>query len=136
MDYNKQHPLSQITCGNSLSMLEMLIPYVDYPFKLPLALLIKFAEIRMIINAFQNIDLIEHFGLHNPNNNPMDMLGALTGIPPDMLHMLMSMSETGFSGMDFPFGANASPFHSSEANDSCSFDDRIHQIFSEYDNQM
>lgn len=138
MDYNKQHPLSQITCGNSLSMLEMLIPYVDYPFKLPLALLIKFLEIRMIINTFHNTDSLERLGLHNKDNNPIDILCSLTGIPPDMLHMLMSMPENNFSGMDFPFG-NTNPFQEFDANSHLndnSFDDRINQIFAEYDNKI
>lgn len=106
MDYNKQHPLSQITSGNSFSMLEMLIPYVDYPFKLPLALLIKFNEIRMIIYTLQHVDIARRLGLYNDNNSLTDMLSALTGMSPDMLQMLMSLSESGFSGMgaDFPNG--------------------------------
>lgn len=106
MDYNKQHPLSQITSGNSFSMLEMMIPYIDHPFKLPLALLIKFNEIRMIIYTLQHIDLARRFGLYNDNNTPADMLSALIGISPEMLQMLMSLSESGFSdmGTDFPNG--------------------------------
>lgn len=169
MDYNKQHPLSQITGGSSLSMLEMLIPYVDFPFKLPLALFIKFNEIRIIINALQNMDMIEHFGLHNANNSPIDMLASVTGISPDMLQMLMSMTENGIPGMnpDFPFGTQ-NPFQAfgmggfppppdqaqsfetpppgpapSPASESfppqpdiTGFDDRINELFSEYDNQI
>lgn len=170
MDYNKQHPLSQITGSSSLSMLEMLIPYVDYPFKLPLALFIKFNEIRIIINALRNIDMIEQFSLHNTNSSPIDMLASFTGMSPDMLQMLMSMTENGFSGMnpDFSFGTQNpfqafgmggfSPFpdqtqssSSSPSSESASssadespfpppditgFDDRINQLFSEYDNQI
>ncbi len=170
MDYNTQHPLSQITGGSSLSMLEMLIPYVDYPFKLPLALFIKFNEIRIIINALQNMEIIKRFGLHNDSNSPIDMLSSLTGMSPDMLQMLINMTESGIPGMspDFssgtfnPFQAfgmggfsppddQQQPFESppphrpasSSENESfapppdgTSFDERIDQLFSEYDNQI
>lgn len=142
MDYNKQHPLSQITGSSSLSMLEMLIPYVDYPFKLPLALFIKFHEIRLIINTLQNADMIEQFSLHNTNNSPADMLASFTGISPDMLQMLMGMAENGFPGMNPEFSPETqNPFPSFGMGgfpppDSASFDDRMNQLFSEYDNQI
>ena len=74
-------------------MLEALIPFVEYPLKLPLALFIKFTEIRMIINAFHSLEDLTRFGLHNMSNSPTDMLCSLTGIPPEMLNMLFSLSE-------------------------------------------
>lgn len=115
MDLNNRHPLGAITNRGSLSMLEALIPFVEYPLKLPLALFIKFTEIRMIINAFHSLEDMTRLGLHNASNNPTDMLCSLTGIPPEMLNMLFSLSENlgnsfspdmlsglaGNSGMDF-----------------------------------
>lgn len=115
MDQNNRHPLGAITNRGSLSMLEALIPFVEYPLKLPLALFIKFTEIRMIINAFHSLEDMTRLGLHNASNNPTDMLCSLTGIPPEMLNMLFSLSENfgnsfspdmlsglaGNSGMDF-----------------------------------
>ena len=165
MDYNKQHPLSQVTASNSLSILEMLIPYVDYPFKLPLALLIKFNEIRIIINTFHDPELMKQLGLHNTNSSMTDILASMTGISPDMLRMLMNMTEYGFpgTGSDSPFDFQ-NLFHGFEANGlkpssseesvqtptklssvstsdsakspSYNFDDRIHQLFAEYDKQI
>jgi hypothetical protein len=99
MDINRQHPLGQIAGYNSLSMLESLIPYVDYSLKLPLALFIKFNEIKLIIRTFQNKDAMLQSGLHNPNSSPYDLLGALTGISPEMLQMLLNLSQNG----SFPF---------------------------------
>lgn len=93
MEANNRHPLESITNNNSLSMLEALIPFVEYPLKLPLALLIKFNEIRLIINAFRSLDNITRLGLHNISQDPMDMLCSLTGISPEMLKMLFSMME-------------------------------------------
>lgn len=93
MEQNNRHPLEAITNSNSLSMLESLIPFVEYPLKLPLALLIKFNEIRLIINAFRSLDNLTRLGLHSISRDPMDMLFSLTGIPPEMLKMLFTMME-------------------------------------------
>lgn len=120
MDQNNRHPLGAITNRGNLSMLEALIPFVEYPLKLPLALFIKFMEIRMIINAFHSLEDLTRIGLHNMSNSPTDMLCSLTGISPEMLNMLFSLSENwgnsfspdmlsglaGNSGMDFSNFAN------------------------------
>ncbi len=93
MEYHSRHPLDAITCNNNLSMLEALIPFVDYPLKLPLALLIKVNEILLILRAFRSMDYITRIGLHNPSKDPMDMLGSLTGMSPDLLKTMMSLAE-------------------------------------------
>lgn len=99
MEQNKQHPLDCILNQSGLSMLECLIPFVDYPLKLPLALFIKFHEIQLIVNALQSPESIRRFGLHEPGSSPMDMVCALTGMSKDMLNMLLSMSSMDLSGM-------------------------------------
>lgn len=93
MESKNRHPLECITNCESLSMLESLIPFVEYPLKLPLALFIKFTEIRLIINAFRSVDNLSRLGLHSASSSPTDMLCALTGMSPEMLKMLMSLSE-------------------------------------------
>ena len=91
MEHFPRHPLNAITNNNPMSMLEALIPFVDYPMKLPLALLIKANEIMLIMRAFQSFDYLSRIGLHNPSKDPMDMLGSLTGMSPEMLKMMMSV---------------------------------------------
>ncbi|MDD6000322.1 MAG: hypothetical protein PUC55_11565 [Lachnospiraceae bacterium] len=91
MEQFPRHPLNAITNNNPMSMLEALIPFVDYPMKLPLALLIKANEIMLIMRAFQSLDYLSRIGLHNPSKDPMDMLGSLTGMSPEMLKMMMSV---------------------------------------------
>lgn len=91
MEQFPRHPLNAITNNNPMSMLEALIPFVDYPMKLPLALLIKVNEIMLILKAFQSLDYLSRIGLHNPSKDPMDMLGSLTGMSPEMLKMMMSV---------------------------------------------
>lgn len=92
MEPTNRHPLESITGSSGLSMLELLIPFVDYPLKLPLALFIKFTEIRLIINAFHSLETVTRLGLHSTSNSPTDMLCSLTGISPEMLQMLLSLS--------------------------------------------
>ena len=91
MEQFPRHPLNAITNINPMSMLEALIPFVYYPMKLPLALLIKANEIMLIMRAFQSLDYLSRIGLHNPSKDPMDMLGSLTGMSPEMLKMIMSV---------------------------------------------
>lgn len=94
MDFHSSHPLDNITRNNPYSMLEALIPFVDYPMKLPLALLVKYYEVRLILNAFQSNDTLSRYGLHNTSNDPMEMLGNIMGISPEMLKTLMSLMES------------------------------------------
>ena len=94
MDFHSSHPLDNITRNNPYSMLEALIPFVDYPMKLPLALLVKYYEVRLILNAFQSSDTLSRYGLHNTSGDPMEMLGNIMGISPEMLKTLMSLMES------------------------------------------
>lgn len=94
MDSYNRHPLDCITRTGSLSMLECLIPFVEYPLKLPLALLIKYNEIQLILKAFQSIDNLSRFGLHSDSATPTDMLCAITGIPPNVLNLILSMQQS------------------------------------------
>lgn len=114
MEPINRHPLEAITGKSGLSMLELLIPFVDYSLKLPLALFIKYYEIRMILQAFRTMESTRQLGLHHPTNNPMDLLCALTGISPDVLKLLQTFSESSalqsntdlFSGLSQMNGMN------------------------------
>lgn len=156
MEPKNRHPLECITNCESLSMLESLIPFVEYPLKLPLALFIKFTEIRMIINAFRSLDNLSRLGLHSASSSPTDMLCALTGMSPEMLKMLMTLSEntngsfspemlsglTGQNGMDISniismfnqFNKSGTdgpppPFHASDGNDTPNIKEHTENFF-------
>lgn len=156
MESNKHHPLECITNCQSLQMLESCIPFVEYPLKLPLALFIKFSEIQLIIRAFSSIENLTKLGLHTEHHSPTDMLCSLTGISPEMLNMLFSLSGTGTGsmpadwlaglssqgGMDFSklsslFQTDYSktePLRASHAEDSSyNFDEAIAKILADYD---
>lgn len=99
MDFKNRHPLNAIEGYESLSMLEALIPFVDYSLKLPLALFLKFSETRLIIKCFQSNNNLVRLGLHNPCNSPLEMICSFTGMSPDMLKMLFSMMDGGSNSM-------------------------------------
>lgn len=162
MESNNKHPLQSITNTSSLSMLESLIPFVDYPLKFPLALLIKINEIILIFRFFQSKNNLCEHGLHCKNNSPSDIICALTGISPEVFQMISTLSEqsggfmnpdilSGLSGMSgtsnqqsapdfehimhmFNQGSSPPPSNpSSSEKDTSDFDFNIHRILSEYD---
>ncbi len=161
MDFTNRHPLHAIDGYENLSMLEMLIPFVDPSLKLPLALFIKFNEIRLIIKCFQSTENLVRLGLHNPSSDPLDMVCALTGMSPDMLKMMFSMMNGDNNSM-FSDLFNGNPdmtnmmnmFQHAQANHADSFtdnapncnhaftdnasrsddfDSNLQQLFAEYD---
>lgn len=147
MEPKNRHPLDCITCQSGLSMLECLIPFVEYPLKLPLALFIKFNEIRLIMNAFQSLEAITNLGLNHVADSPTDMLCALTGISKDMLDMILSMTSkdlNGFnpdlfsalSGMGFSQMQNHATEQNFSNSGSGNVNDNIANIFAEYDMQQ
>lgn len=111
MDFKNRHPLNAIDGYESLSMLETLIPFVEYQLKLPLALFIKFNEIRLIIKCFQAPHNLTRLGLHCAANDPWDMICALTGMSPELMKMMMSMMDG---------GENSNPFGTEFSTDSIS----------------
>ncbi len=153
MDFHNNHPLNNITRNNPYSMLEALIPFVDYPMKLPLALFIKYHELRLIVEAFQSIDSLSQYGLHNTSSNPMDMLASFTGISPEILKTMMSLNEnqniqytnntTGgtdntINNYNTTINDTSNTINTNTADktynfDEESFDEKIKNIFAEYD---
>lgn len=95
MDFKNRHPLNAIDGYENLSMLEALIPFVEYQLKLPLALFIKFSEIRLIIKCFQSPNNLTRLGLHCAANDPWEMIGSLTGMSPELIKTMMSMMDGG-----------------------------------------
>lgn len=93
MNFQNPHPLNAIEGYENFSMLEVLIPFVDPSLKLPLALFIKFNEIRLIIKCFRSLDNLNRLGLHNPSSDPLDIICALTGSSPDLLKAAFSMMD-------------------------------------------
>ena len=133
MDLKNRHPLNAIDGYESLSMLEALIPFVDYPLKMPLALFIKFSEIRLIIKFFQSNNNLIPMGLHYDNTDPMDMIGSLTGMSPDVIKMMFSMIDGGNNSITNMMGMFPNIQNNSHPPANDHFEQNIQSMFAEYD---
>lgn len=72
-----QHPLDKIYPNNSLLLLEAMIPYVDPSLKLPLAMLIKIQELRILMQVLNNPSQMDACGLNRGSGNMDELLNAL-----------------------------------------------------------
>lgn len=71
------HPLDNVYQNHSLLLLEAMIPYVDPALKLPLAMLIKLQEFRILIQVFNNPSRMEACGLNRGTGSSEELLTSL-----------------------------------------------------------
>lgn len=97
---NRTHPLDILIPDNTLSLLEALVPFVDYSFKKPLVLFIKYREIMAIMQSLNNIDYISNCGFNcAPKSNEDFLTNILKYLPGDyaaslsQAKQMMSMFE-------------------------------------------
>lgn len=72
-----QHPLDKIYQNNGLLLLEAMIPYVDPSLKLPLAMLIKLQELRILMQVLNNPSRMDAYGLNRGTGNSDELLTSL-----------------------------------------------------------
>lgn len=72
-----QHPLDKIYQNNSLLLLEAMIPYVDPSLKLPLAMLIKLQELRILMQVLNNPSRMDACGLNRGTGNSDELINSL-----------------------------------------------------------
>ena len=77
MKQSLQHPLDNIYPNNSLFLLEAMIPYLDASFQLPIALLIKVHEFRMLVEFFHNPTQMESCGFNRSQCGNEELLSML-----------------------------------------------------------
>lgn len=97
---NRTHPLDILIPDNSLSLLEALVPFVDYSLKKPLVLFIKYRELTAIMQSLNNIEYISNCGFNcKPKNNDDFISNILKFMPDDyassfsQMKQMMSMFE-------------------------------------------
>ncbi len=96
----RTHPLDILIPDNSLSLLEALVPFVDYSLKKPLVLFIKYRELTAIMQSLNNIEYISNCGFNcKPKNNDDFISNILKFMPDDyassfsQMKQMMSMFE-------------------------------------------
>ena len=107
------HPLDQLIHDDSLFFLEAMIPFVDYAYKKPLILLIKYQEIRALMQCFDHPDYVASCGFDcHPESSeemmecmcrflPGDFAGNIKNMQ-QMLKMMQVMQAMNDSGAQEP----------------------------------
>ncbi|MCM1496546.1 MAG: hypothetical protein NC089_12225 [Bacteroides sp.] len=72
-----QHPLDKLYQNNGLLLLEAMIPYVDPSLKLPLAMLIKLQELRILMQVLNNPSHMDAYGLNRGTGNSDELMTSL-----------------------------------------------------------
>lgn len=91
---NRPHPLDQLVKDDSLFFLEALIPFVDYAYKKPLVLLIKYHEIKALMQCFDNHAYITECGFDCHPQSQEEMMECLCRfLPGDFAGNLKNMQQ-------------------------------------------
>lgn len=96
----RTHPLDRLIPDDSLTFLEAMVPFVDYRFKKPLVLFIKFRELNAIMKCFDNRSYITECGFDCHPNSTEDMISDMCNFLPGnfaasirQMKQMMSMME-------------------------------------------
>lgn len=91
---NRPHPLDQLVKNDSIFFLEAMIPFVDYAYKKPLVLLIKFHEIKALMQCFDNPSYIAECGFDCHPDSSEEMMDSLCRfLPGDFAGNLKNMQQ-------------------------------------------
>ena len=91
---NFRHPLDNLIRDDRLFIMEAIIPFVDDNMKAPLAMYIKFMELKAILEALRDPGYVNSCGLHKDINNQDDILSSLAGCGfPDIRDQFASMKK-------------------------------------------
>ena len=74
---NFRHPLDNLIRDDRLFIMEAIIPFVDDNMKAPLAMYIKFMELKAIMEALRDPGYVNSCGLHKDINNQDDIFSSL-----------------------------------------------------------
>lgn len=106
------HPLDQLIHDDSLFFLEAMIPFVDYAYKKPLILLIKYQEIRALMQCFDHPDYVASCGFDCHPENSEEMMECMCRFLPGdfagniknmqqmlkMMQVMQAMNDSGTPG--------------------------------------
>lgn len=98
------HPLDKLISDDSIFLLEALVAFVDYPYKKPLVMYIKYREYMSIANALNDIVYVEKCGFNCHPQSSEDMIRAIGSFMPGdfaatieqakKMQSMMSMMDT------------------------------------------
>ena len=114
------HPLDQLIHDDSLFFLEAMIPFVDYAYKKPLILLIKYQEIRALMQCFDHPDYVASCGFDCHPESSEEMMECMCRFLPGdfagniknmqqmlkMMQVMQAMNDSGTPGPPPPPQSN------------------------------
>ncbi|MCI6241289.1 MAG: hypothetical protein MR625_08785 [Clostridium sp.] len=137
------HPLDQLIHDDSLFFLEAMIPFVDYAYKKPLILLIKYQEIRALMQCFDHPDYVASCGFDCHPESSEEMMECMCRFLPGdfagniknmqqmlkMMQVMQAMNDSGTPGpppynncgnpSDFPPPPGHGPHHDFPPQPGC-----------------
>lgn len=137
------HPLDQLIHDDSLFFLEAMIPFVDYAYKKPLILLIKYQEIRALMQCFDHPDYVASCGFDCHPESSEEMMECMCRFLPGdfagniknmqqmlkMMQVMQAMNDSGTPGpppynncgnpCDFPPPPGHDPHHDFPPQPGC-----------------
>ena len=137
------HPLDQLIHDDSLFFLEAMIPFVDYAYKKPLILLIKYQEIRALMQCFDHPDYVASCGFDCHPESSEEMMECMCRFLPGdfagniknmqqmlkMMQVMQAMNDSGTPGpppynnsgnpCDFPPPPGHGPHHDFPPQPGC-----------------
>ena len=91
---NRPHPLDQLVKDDSLFFLEAMIPFVDYAYKKPLVLLIKYYEIKSLMQCLDNHTYISECGFDCHPKSQDELMECLCRfLPGDLANNFKNMQQ-------------------------------------------
>lgn len=123
------HPLDQLIHDDSLFFLEAMIPFVDYSYKKPLILLIKYQEIRALMQCFDHPDYVASCGFDCHPESSEEMMECMCRFLPGdfagniknmqqmlkMMQVMQAMNDSGTPGTS-PSGNCENPYDTPPPN--------------------
>lgn len=73
----RPHPLDNLISDNSLFLLEAMVPFVEYPYKKPLILFIKYRELSAILQGLDDPKHLSECGFDCHPKNTEDMINSM-----------------------------------------------------------
>lgn len=114
------HPLDNLIKNSSYSFLEAMVPFVEYPYKKPLVLFIKYQELMSIFRALDDISYADSCGFNCHPSNMEDMINDMCNFLPNNFSNSIKQMQQMMQMMEF---MNMTSAASDTASSASSFND-------------
>lgn len=136
-NFGRVHPLDKLINDDSLFLLEAMVPFVDYQYKLPLIFFIKYRELTMIMQRMNDRNYVSECGFDCHPKSQEEMLGSMLSFMPGdyantfkQMKQMMSMMDMMNSMPKQPPDYNEQSENYENENNNSTSDDLYESIMS------